>query len=250
MESAFGNPVEQDDTFGEDVERGLNEVFSINGNPRERLLVTDGDPDQHYDIPSRYNQRQSRCKSIMTCMLCRSKSCQSKMACTSSIASVVTLTILIAAIICGVAFYAEEYPNIQKVISFVSQLEDINITEIKEDINTISESMDELQELTQALSLISNKTLFVKRIVYVVDYACKVIDCDKNDANMEKMLETIEMGVNTYANRVTDRAVDRASERFNDKAMDKLTEKIADRVANKVANKLGSPFNQPSNSME
>jgi hypothetical protein len=140
---------------------------------RDRLLVTDGSDDD--DGLSRRDRSRSACRSACRIPKCM-KSCDAPKI--TSVVSCLTLLVILTMVGIGIGFYVAEYPAIQKVVSFVSQLEDINITQIKDDIKTISGSMGEIRELTEALSQIKNKTKFIERIVFVVDYACNIIHCD------------------------------------------------------------------------
>ena len=106
------------------------------------------------------------------------------------VTSTLTLILIISMIGIGIGFYVKEYPTIQRVVSYVSQLEDIDVTQIKEDVQAITESVGELQEMSHALSQISNKTEFVRQIVYIVNYACDYLQCDA-DQSMASDAETV-----------------------------------------------------------
>ena len=108
--------------------------------------------------------------------------------------STLTLILIISMIGVGIGFYVKEYPTIRRVVLYVSQLEDIDVAQIKEDVQAITESVGELQEMSHALSQISNKTEFVRQIVYIVNYACEYLQCDAGQsmaANTEPVFSEV-----------------------------------------------------------
>jgi hypothetical protein len=129
--------------------------------------------DYHVNYCNRCNLRK------LCCACCRS-ACDSRITKrTSNISSIITLLILLSATTLGIAIYISEYSNVQKIKSFVSQIENIDISDIETDINVVTDSIGQLRDILNAARQIKNKTVFVRKIVRLVDIACRMTNCNK-----------------------------------------------------------------------
>lgn len=152
-----------------DIEFGLPDtVFSggsKNTSIHQPLLIAEKDiQEQNIFHESHNNLLLRKCKKLRTM----------RAVCINSCLTLIILTILVSI---GSVFFISEYSNIHRAVIFVNDLESIDVDEIKNDLKRVDKSIDQIQELIQALSQISNKTQFVQRIVYIVNYACNHIDC-------------------------------------------------------------------------
>ena len=134
-------------------------------------------PDSYFDIDSSINQQNYNHNNSR-----RRKKCDAYLlAQISKVSSIMTLLILLIAIILGLTYYGTNYTNIQKFGQFFEGLEKVNIKDIQSDIDIVTRSMDQFEELVQALDLIKDKQVFVKKMIYVIDYLCRTIEgCDSN----------------------------------------------------------------------
>ena len=95
--------------------------------------------------------------------------------------------------------------------------EEINMTEIKADIRTVTESMTQLQEVAIALGQISNKTAFVDEMIYILNYMCRAIGgCHSGNNNYtpffssnKRSLDLIQqIDQDALVNQIADKLID------------------------------------------
>lgn len=95
-------------------------------------------------------------------------------------ASIFSAIVLVSISITFICLYVSNRSNIQKLSIFLHKFEEIDIDKIKKDINIVSNSMDQIQEIFDAMRLIPDKNQFIQETMYLLDYACKIVNCTKS----------------------------------------------------------------------